>query len=191
MPAWPVPPIVPEPIEGGPVFGCFGHVNESKRMPQLLEAFARLGPDARLLLVGSWSPRLPADRAAAERDPPRLRPRGRAVAAARRLRRGRLAALADDGRDLRRRRSGALGGQAAGRQRRRRVPRASRRGRDQGAGRRGRGRRRWSHAMRRRGRQRGDERGARGALPETEHRLDRTADLYAEALRAAAPAVAA
>jgi glycosyltransferase involved in cell wall biosynthesis len=60
MPAWPVPPIVPEPIAGGPVIGCFGHVNESKRIPQLLEAFARLGPDARLLLVGSWSPRLPA-----------------------------------------------------------------------------------------------------------------------------------
>jgi len=59
MPAWPVPPIVPEPIAGGPVIGCFGHVNESKRIPQLLEAFVRLGPDARLLLVGSWSPRLP------------------------------------------------------------------------------------------------------------------------------------
>jgi len=59
MPAWPVPPIVPESIDGSPVLGCFGHVNESKRIPQLLEAFARLGPDARLLLVGSWSPRLP------------------------------------------------------------------------------------------------------------------------------------
>jgi glycosyltransferase involved in cell wall biosynthesis len=41
------------------VLGCFGHVNESKRVPQILEAFGRLGPDARLLLVGSWSPRLP------------------------------------------------------------------------------------------------------------------------------------
>jgi glycosyltransferase involved in cell wall biosynthesis len=59
MPAWPVPQIVPEPIAGSPVIGCLGHVNESKRIPQLLEAFARLGPDARLLLVGSWSPRLP------------------------------------------------------------------------------------------------------------------------------------
>jgi glycosyltransferase involved in cell wall biosynthesis len=59
MPAWPVPVIVPEPIDGDPVIGCFGHVNESKRVPQILEAFARLGPDARLLLVGSWSPRLP------------------------------------------------------------------------------------------------------------------------------------
>jgi glycosyltransferase involved in cell wall biosynthesis len=59
MPAWPVPQIVPEPIDGSPVIGCFGHVNESKRVPQLLEALGRLGPDARLLLVGSWSPRLP------------------------------------------------------------------------------------------------------------------------------------
>jgi glycosyltransferase involved in cell wall biosynthesis len=55
-----VPPIVPELIDGGPVFGCFGHVNESKRVPQILAAFAQFGPDARLLLVGSWSPRLPA-----------------------------------------------------------------------------------------------------------------------------------
>ena len=57
MPAWPVPPIDPEPIEGGPVIGCFGHVNESKRIPQLLEAFARLGPGraaaARRLLVAA------------------------------------------------------------------------------------------------------------------------------------------
>jgi glycosyltransferase involved in cell wall biosynthesis len=59
MPAWPVPPIVPEPVDGSPVFGCFGHVNESKRIPRILEALAQLGPDARLLLVGSWSPRLP------------------------------------------------------------------------------------------------------------------------------------
>jgi len=59
MPAWPVPPILPAAIDGGPVIGCFGHVNESKRVPQLLEAFAQLGPDARLLLVGSWSTRLP------------------------------------------------------------------------------------------------------------------------------------
>jgi glycosyltransferase involved in cell wall biosynthesis len=59
MPAWPVPPIVPEPIDGSPVLGCFGHVNESKRIPQILAALARLGADARLLLVGSWSTRLP------------------------------------------------------------------------------------------------------------------------------------
>jgi glycosyltransferase involved in cell wall biosynthesis len=59
MPAWPVPPIEAEPIEGRPVVGCFGHVNESKRIPQLLEAFSLLDQDACLLLVGSWSPRLP------------------------------------------------------------------------------------------------------------------------------------
>ena len=64
MPAWPVPHIDPEPIEGRPVVGCFGHVNESKRIPQLLEAFELLDQDARLLLVGSWSPRLPRARAA-------------------------------------------------------------------------------------------------------------------------------
>ncbi len=58
MPAWPAPPVEPAPVEGSPVIGCFGHINESKRLPQLLEAFARLGPDARLLLVGSWSPRV-------------------------------------------------------------------------------------------------------------------------------------
>jgi glycosyltransferase involved in cell wall biosynthesis len=61
MPAWPVPPVEPEPVDGDPVFGCFGHVNESKRIPQLLEAFARVRaqrPEARLLLVGAASPRL-------------------------------------------------------------------------------------------------------------------------------------
>ena len=62
MPAWPVPEVEPAEIEGKPLLGSFGHVNESKRIPQLLEAFARLharNPDARLLLVGSWSPRFP------------------------------------------------------------------------------------------------------------------------------------
>jgi glycosyltransferase involved in cell wall biosynthesis len=44
-----------------PVIGCFGHVNESKRIPQLYAAFARLRerrPDARLILVGGASRRL-------------------------------------------------------------------------------------------------------------------------------------
>jgi glycosyltransferase involved in cell wall biosynthesis len=58
MPAWPAPAVEPALVGGTPVIGCFGHINESKRIPQLLEAFARLGPDARLLLVGSWSPRV-------------------------------------------------------------------------------------------------------------------------------------
>jgi glycosyltransferase involved in cell wall biosynthesis len=45
----------------GQLVGCFGHVNESKRIPQLYTAFARLRerlPDARLLLVGGASRRL-------------------------------------------------------------------------------------------------------------------------------------
>jgi glycosyltransferase involved in cell wall biosynthesis len=60
MPAWPVPRVEPADVEGSPLLGSFGHVNESKRVPQLFEAFARLHdrrPAARLLLVGSWSPR--------------------------------------------------------------------------------------------------------------------------------------
>ncbi len=45
----------------GALIGCFGHLNESKRVPQLYAAFARLRerfPDARLLLVGGASRRL-------------------------------------------------------------------------------------------------------------------------------------
>jgi glycosyltransferase involved in cell wall biosynthesis len=59
-PAWPTPDVVPERIEGRPLFGCFGHLNASKRIPQLLEAFAlvrRRHPQAKLLLVGPASPR--------------------------------------------------------------------------------------------------------------------------------------
>jgi glycosyltransferase involved in cell wall biosynthesis len=66
MPAWPVPEVEPAEIEGSPLYGSFGHVNESKRIPQLFSAFERLRarrPDARLLVVGAWSPRF-ADLAA-------------------------------------------------------------------------------------------------------------------------------
>jgi len=45
----------------GALIGCFGHVNESKRIPQLYAAFARVRerlPDARLLVVGGASSRL-------------------------------------------------------------------------------------------------------------------------------------
>ncbi len=45
----------------GNLIGCFGHLNESKRIPQLYAAFARLRerlPDARLLVVGGVSRRL-------------------------------------------------------------------------------------------------------------------------------------
>jgi glycosyltransferase involved in cell wall biosynthesis len=60
-PAWPVPPIAPAAVEGDPLYGCFGHLNDAKRIPQLVAAFARLRerrPGARLLLVGSLSERL-------------------------------------------------------------------------------------------------------------------------------------
>jgi glycosyltransferase involved in cell wall biosynthesis len=64
-PAWPVPEIAPERVSDGPVVGCFGVVNASKRMPELLRAFARLReshPDATLLLVGPTSPGFDLDR---------------------------------------------------------------------------------------------------------------------------------
>jgi glycosyltransferase involved in cell wall biosynthesis len=58
-PAWPVPQIQPETVPGSPVFGAFGNVTPSKRVPQLLDAFARVReehPDAVLLLVGAVAP---------------------------------------------------------------------------------------------------------------------------------------
>jgi glycosyltransferase involved in cell wall biosynthesis len=60
-PAWPLPAVTPASVEGSPLIGCFGHLNESKRIPQLLAAFARLRgvrPEARLLLVGAFADRL-------------------------------------------------------------------------------------------------------------------------------------
>lgn len=64
-PAWPVPPVRPESVDGEPLVGCFGNLNQSKRIPQLLEAFARVRtehPRARLLLVGAPSPGFDLDR---------------------------------------------------------------------------------------------------------------------------------
>ena len=58
-PAWPVPRVAPAEVGGAPLFGAFGNVNATKRVPQLLEAFARVRrahPGARLLLVGATSP---------------------------------------------------------------------------------------------------------------------------------------
>ncbi len=58
-PAWVDPRVEPAALEGEPLIGAFGNVNQSKRVPQLLEAFARLRadhPEARLLLVGATSP---------------------------------------------------------------------------------------------------------------------------------------
>jgi glycosyltransferase involved in cell wall biosynthesis len=58
-PAW-VPPDVPaERVRDGVVIGCFGVLNTSKRIPELLSAVAavrRADPEVTLLLVGSTSP---------------------------------------------------------------------------------------------------------------------------------------
>jgi glycosyltransferase involved in cell wall biosynthesis len=64
-PAWPTVSVEPAQVEGRPVFGCFGHLNASKRIPQLIEAFevVRLRhPHAKLLLVGPASPGFDVDR---------------------------------------------------------------------------------------------------------------------------------
>ena len=64
-PAWPVPGLRAERHGGAPLVGSFGNLNSSKRIPQLLEAFARLRrarPEARLLLVGAVSPGFDLDR---------------------------------------------------------------------------------------------------------------------------------
>ena len=58
-PAWPVPALAPERLDGAPLFGAFGNLNATKRVPQLLDAFARVlaaHSEARLLLVGDTSP---------------------------------------------------------------------------------------------------------------------------------------
>jgi glycosyltransferase involved in cell wall biosynthesis len=64
-PAWPVPEIEPEHAATGTVIGCFGVVNASKRIPELLRAFAGVRerhPDVTLLLVGPSSPGFDLDR---------------------------------------------------------------------------------------------------------------------------------
>jgi glycosyltransferase involved in cell wall biosynthesis/4-amino-4-deoxy-L-arabinose transferase-like glycosyltransferase len=58
-PAWPAAAVVPATVSGSPLIGCFGHQNESKRIEQLVRAFAAFRtrhPGARLLLVGPESP---------------------------------------------------------------------------------------------------------------------------------------
>jgi glycosyltransferase involved in cell wall biosynthesis len=60
-PAWPVPELAPADVEGDPLIGCFGHLNETKRIAELVSAFERLRerrPGARLLLVGALAVRL-------------------------------------------------------------------------------------------------------------------------------------
>ncbi|HET8605599.1 MAG TPA: glycosyltransferase [Gaiellaceae bacterium] len=64
-PAWPHPAVEPADVHGEPLVGCFGNLNMNKRIPELLEAFARLRaarPGARLLLVGASAERFDLDR---------------------------------------------------------------------------------------------------------------------------------
>jgi glycosyltransferase involved in cell wall biosynthesis len=64
-PAWPETDVTPEPVQGDPLVGCFGHLNINKRIPALLEAFTLLRkkhPGARLLLVGEATERFDLDR---------------------------------------------------------------------------------------------------------------------------------
>jgi glycosyltransferase involved in cell wall biosynthesis len=64
-PAWPAPDVEPARFAGGPVLGCFGVVNQSKRIPELLRAFAQVRsshPDVVLLLVGPTAPGFDLDR---------------------------------------------------------------------------------------------------------------------------------
>jgi glycosyltransferase involved in cell wall biosynthesis len=58
-PAWPSPALEPKRVAPGTVVGCFGVVNSSKRIPELLRATAAVRqahPELTLLLVGSTSP---------------------------------------------------------------------------------------------------------------------------------------
>ncbi len=64
-PAFPVPELTAADVPGDPLFATFGIVNASKRVPQLLEAFARLRRRhvaSGLLLVGGTSPGFDLDR---------------------------------------------------------------------------------------------------------------------------------
>jgi len=64
-PAFPVPDLAAADVGGEPLFGSFGNVNASKRIPQLLEAFAqerRRHEGSALLLVGATSPGFDLDR---------------------------------------------------------------------------------------------------------------------------------
>jgi glycosyltransferase involved in cell wall biosynthesis len=64
-PAWPAPTLEPERLAPGTLVGCFGVVNSSKRIPELLRATAsvrKAHPEVTLLLVGSTSPGFDLDR---------------------------------------------------------------------------------------------------------------------------------
>lgn len=66
-PAWPLPESLPDPgltRTGTPLLSCLGNLNPTKRVPQLLQAFARLRerfPDALLVLAGAAAPRFRLD----------------------------------------------------------------------------------------------------------------------------------
>jgi glycosyltransferase involved in cell wall biosynthesis len=64
-PAWPSPDVQPERKTAGTIVGCFGVVNASKRIPELLRATAdvrREHPEVVLLLVGPIAPGFDLDR---------------------------------------------------------------------------------------------------------------------------------
>ena len=196
MPVWPAPDASPPLVEGDPVVGSFGFLNANKRIPQLLDAFAVLAGATPARGSSSSARRRPASSSnGASRlgldgrgRAPRLRERAALLVAARRVRRLRLAALADDGRDLGGRDPDALAREAARRQRRRCVPRASpTRSRSRSrrtSARSRRSRRRCSCSPRDRA-TRGDERAAR-EYASREHELERVAELYVAALEEAA-----
>ena len=75
-PAWAAPELEPADVEGEPLFGCFGHLNESKRIPQVLQAFAEFPRRA----PGRAAP---ARRRGGARLRPRGAPRARSVSATR------------------------------------------------------------------------------------------------------------
>jgi glycosyltransferase involved in cell wall biosynthesis len=64
-PVWPAQEAAPAAVSGDPLVGCFGNLNMSKRVPQLLEAFVLLRerrPGARLLLAGATAERFDLER---------------------------------------------------------------------------------------------------------------------------------
>ena len=205
-PAWPAPAIEPASHRGSPLIGCFGHLNESKRIPQLLRAFAELRaahPDARLLLVGAEAPgfdldgrleRLGLDDTGVVREP--YVEEERLWALHGRVRRGRAAPRADDGGDVGQRDPHARARQAARRERRRLVRGAARRRRAEGAGRRRRGGgrdRAGAQAARGAWRRRAHGRGCASVRPARSTTSTASLTLYVAALEqaAGAPAVEA
>jgi glycosyltransferase involved in cell wall biosynthesis len=74
-PAW-APPETQPALEGSFVVGCFGNLNASKRVPQVLEAFAAVKeghPDALLILGGAVEPEIELE----QRMPPGVIHEGR------------------------------------------------------------------------------------------------------------------